>query len=191
MDVWSTAWRPDRLQQVRKVATCPKAKPQSSGFGDQSPCGQIEVRQAPVPPWPSAWSKLRRRPKLQIFPLPLLLFRQNAGKQTLLTAASSVHHEVVFALSVEKIRPMAGRPVWRSLFLGSCDILGISRGYIQLHTMLFDFVCHPILMSWNCRANSVQSCLDSIASVIVRPSFPVLRYRLEKIVEGSCSESCD
>lgn len=47
---------------------------------------------------------------------PLLFFRQNAGKQTLLTAASSVHHEAVFALSVEKIRPMAGRPVWRSLF---------------------------------------------------------------------------
>lgn len=120
-----------RLQRVREVATCPQRQPTDRvdsvtrvhaarlRFGSSHP-------QTGLAPGPS--SDVDQNSEFSLF--PLLFFRQNAGKQTLLTAVLCFNHESVFAPSVEKTRPMAGRPVWRQPFLGSTDILGISRGYI-------------------------------------------------------------
>lgn len=87
MNTWSIAWGPDRQQQERKVATCPKAKPRSSGLNVERPCGQIEVRRALAPPRPSAWSKLRRRYKTFDFSVPSSLL-QTERRQTNTTYGS-------------------------------------------------------------------------------------------------------
>ena len=103
-----------RLQRVREVATCPQRQPTDRvdsvnrahaarlRFGSSHP-------QTGLAPGPS--SDVDQNSEFSL--CPLLFSRQNAGIQTLLTAVSCLNHESVFALSVEKTRPMAGRPVWR------------------------------------------------------------------------------
>jgi hypothetical protein len=104
----------NRLQRVCKVATLAKSS-RGNRLG--------EVDQDMRPPW--RFVKLARmRDSVMIRALAfhlkpffarvtLLFFRHNASYIHYLRQPPVFHDEAVFALSVEQIRPMAGRPVWR------------------------------------------------------------------------------